>query len=135
MQNSFRCKVYKNQICGIHQLSLLMTMAPKLNVRYEFYLRLLSKCRTHRERETVMSILCRDPNFRSALKSACICLIENKGKLSEAQRKSLRKHTCLIHSLGKTKCFPRNKLVQTGSGFLPLILPVVASLLGQMITK
>jgi hypothetical protein len=97
---------------------------------YFVILERLAKTTSRKERSDIMKVFCRDKNFIKALKEICSNTVRGNLTLSLKDKNRLKKHKRVIESLASSKPFKR-KLVQSGSGFLAVLLPLVASIIGS----
>jgi len=87
-----------------------------------------------KSRKTQLNHICEDADIASCLREICKNLVNNRIPLQAGHVKKLRKHKKLIRELAKKKNSKKKKkeLVKQSGGFLPVLLPIVASLLSTL---
>lgn len=91
----------------------------------------VSKIKRREDRKVVLSILAKEPNFIKALEEIAVNTVEGNIKLAKSQKTSLKKHKELLVQLSEKR--GKKLLSQSGGGFLPILIPLVADLIGSLI--
>ena len=102
----------------------------------EYYMHLLqslSLCKSLTERQNLLKIFCRDKKFVKAVKLICRNTVSKDVPLTPSQRNQLKKYASAITNISSSRYSTKQALVQSGGGFLSILLPIVASLLGGLI--
>lgn len=84
------------------------------------------------ERKQVLSILLRDKKLKKVVREIALNVVEGNVPLTEKERKMLQKYKSTIWRL-KAKHSVRRVVDQDGEGFLGILLPIIASLIGSAI--
>lgn len=79
------------------------------------------------DREIVMQIMAKNPKFMMALREIADNTVNGNVTLSDIDKKSLKKHKRTLVQLAKGR--GKNTLIQEGSGFLPILIPLVVATL------
>ena len=87
--------------------------------------------RNPKSRKLQLKHICEDTDIASCLREICKNLVNNKIPLKAKHVKQLRKHKRIIREIAKKKNSKQKKsqLVQQSGGFLPILLPIVSTLL------
>ena len=89
-------------------------------------------CQDKQEREVLLCILCRDKNFIKLLKMVCRNTLNESVPLTKQQKHEIKNYAAVIDAISKTSD-PKKEVLQNGSGFLSLLIPIVTSLIGSAI--
>lgn len=101
--------------------------------KYFVVLEHLASVTSKKDRSVLLRIFSRNPLFIKALREICSNTVKGQLNLSKTDKNRLRKHKDIISCLA-TKGKPvKRKLIQSGSGFLSIILPLVASVVGSLL--
>ena len=84
-------------------------------------------------RQALLKSLYKDPKFIKALKIICKNTIACKVPLSKTEKRKLCRHAKAITHIAKTKSSARNIVLQNGGGFLSVLVPLVTTLLGEVL--
>src|SRR5882757_1773832 len=89
------------------------------------------------KRKNVLSQIGKDETIYNALREIAHNTIKGNVKLNNTQKQKLQRHKKTLKSLClKCKCAKRRqKLVVQSGGFLPFLIPAVASLVSSIIAK
>jgi len=101
--------------------------------KYIELLKIISLCNSKTERKTLSTILCRHKKFIKAMKIICKNTVNEKIPLTERQQNQLRKHASVISNIANSRRSAKKSIVQSGGGFVSILLPIVASLIGSAI--
>ena len=101
--------------------------------RYIAFLELVASCKDIKERRVVLNALCRHKKFIKAIKMICRNTVNQTLNLSDKQKNQLKKHAKVIEYVAKSSNSGRKTIVQNGGGFVSVLLPIVASLIGAAI--
>ena len=101
--------------------------------KYIELLKTIKLCKSRSERKTLLTILCRHKKFIKAMKVICINTVNQSIPLTEKQKNQLKKHASVISYIASSRRSARNHIVQSGGGFISILLPIVASLIGSAI--
>jgi hypothetical protein len=98
-------------------------------------LKIISKIKDSRLRKKILSELADDCIYK-ALHEIAINTVNKKVPLSTDVKKSLKKYKSHIQELTKrtSNRSKRKRLVVQSGGFLPLLIPAVASVLGSVLS-
>ena len=102
----------------------------------EYYMHLLqslSLCKSVKERQQLLTVFCRDKKFVKVVKLICQNTISKEVPLTKDQQNKLKKYADKINKIGVSRKSTRTTIVQSGGGFISILLPVVASLIGGII--
>lgn len=110
------------------------------SLKSQFYkLELLSQLKSATSRKILLKEFCNDSRFCKAVREIARNTVKRNIKLSSFDKKRLRRYKNLILSLSKKrKSQTKTKALvqQVGRGlFLPILVPLVASLIGELIAK
>ena len=99
------------------------------------FLRLIAGISRNDIRKAILKKLSEDPSFLKALREIAKNTVRRKINLSSAEVKKLQKHKRLIASIAKTKnsIDKRRKLAVKSGGFLPILIPLIATIIGEVI--
>ena len=101
--------------------------------RYIALLELVASCRDINERRIVLKALCRNKKFIKAIKMICKNTVSQTVSLTNKQKNQLKKHASVINYIAKSSNSGRRSIVQSGGGFISVLLPIVTSLIGAAI--
>jgi hypothetical protein len=101
--------------------------------RYMGFLEIVAQCRSISERRTLLRVLCRDKKFIKAVRLICANTVKNRVSLSTADKRRLRNHAKTIAYVARSSRGGTRRIVQNGGGFLSVLFPIVASLVGAAI--
>jgi hypothetical protein len=91
----------------------------------------ISQIKKHCDRRTVLSIFAKDNNFLRALEEIAVNTVEGNINLTQPQKRSLRPHKQILVSLSENR--GKKEIVQSGGGFLSILIPLVIDLIGNAI--
>jgi hypothetical protein len=91
----------------------------------------ISQIKVRCDRRIVFAIFAKDPNFIKALQEIALNVVEGNISLNESQKKKLAHHKNVLIDLARKK--GKRTVVQSGGGFLPLLLPLVSEVLASLI--
>ena len=86
---------------------------------------------TH-DRRQVLQILLRDRKLKKVIREIALNVVEGNVPLTSSDRKLLQKYKSTIWKL-KAKHSVQRIINQEGEGFLGILLPIIASLIGSSI--
>jgi adenine-specific DNA methylase len=101
-------------------------------------LQLVCGIKNVKSRKIILSEFSRDKDFCSAVRELVKNTVNKNIKLSVNDKTKLRKQRkILLGILAKRTAHKRKRRLinQTGSGFLPIVIPLVAQLIGELINK
>lgn len=101
--------------------------------KYIELLKVISLCNSKSERQSVLTVLCRHKKFIKAMKILCKNTVNQSLPLTDKQKHQLRKHASVISYIAKSRRSAKKSIVQSGAGFVSILLPIVASLIGSAI--
>ena len=101
--------------------------------KYIELMKLIDLTKSVDERKALLRILCRHKKFIKAMKVICKNTIDCQIPLDKKQKNQLRKHAAVINYIAKSPRSAKNSIVQSGGGFISILLPIVASLIGSAI--
>lgn len=101
--------------------------------KYFVVLEHLAQVNNRKDRKVLLRVFSRNPLFIKALREICSNTINGGLSLSQKDKNRLRKHKDIIVCLATKNKAVKRKLIQTGSGFLSVILPLVASVVGALL--
>lgn len=109
------------------------------NLRKHFpMLKLISQMNL-RARKTILKHQSSDPSFYKAIRELAKNTVNRNIPLSEKNKRKLKKdkrHILLLVKKGHKKHKRRKLVLQSGRGFfLPVVVPIVASLIGELISR
>lgn len=91
----------------------------------------ISHIRLKADRDLVIRIFCKNKKFIKAMKEIAKNTVEGNIPLSAKDKQRLKKQKKVLIALaGKGG---KRTLRQTGAGFLPILIPIVSSILGSII--
>jgi hypothetical protein len=99
-------------------------------------LRLVASVNSPTLRKKLLEQLCKSDDFLRALREICKNTVLKKVPLTTKQAQRLKKHKKAIIALADKKVpkTKRKKFVQqSGGAFLPILIPIVASILGEVL--
>lgn len=99
------------------------------------FLRALAKIKDSKSRKTALNEVSGETKIQKALREIAKNVVRRKLKLTKKHLAGLVRHKRTISSLTKKKLSQpkkKNLVVQSG-GFLPILIPLVASILGEVI--
>lgn len=105
-----------------------------LITRYLPTLQLICKIKNVKKREQVLKEFCQDPHFCSVIRQIAKntlrkeSILPIKGKMIQR----LKKHSSVIKGLARKKKGYRKLAVQSG-GFLPIVIPLITSIIAEII--
>jgi hypothetical protein len=97
-------------------------------------LKLLSQIKNKDIRKNATCDFCKNENLYKAIKEIALNIVNKNIPLTNKDKKKLKKYKKDIYLLSKQKFKSKRKqkvLQQTG-GFLPILIPLVATILGQI---
>ena len=102
---------------------------------YIKYLEIISKIRNTRTRNAVLKDFAYNMQLFDALKEIAVNTINRNVPLTNAQKRKLRRHKKTIIALSKPlkSKNKKKKLIEQSGGFLPILVPIVATLLGKLL--
>jgi len=113
-------------------------MSKSLQKTFHF-LRLISQIKNEKKRKVLMKEICEDETIYKALSEIAKNQIKGNIKLDKKQSKKLKRHSKLLKKLclkkDKITLKKRKNLVVQSGGFLPLLLPTVALILGSILNR
>jgi ribosomal protein L19 len=102
-------------------------------------LEIISQLKSLKARKLVLAEFSNDDQFCKAIREIVRNTINKNVKLSEQEKKRLRKYKKVIVALGnkrKDKKKTKALLQQTGTGiFLPIVVPLVATVIKELLSK
>ena len=101
-------------------------------------LKSVAQNRNHRSRQTHLKHAANDLQFHKCMKEICRNVVKRKVPFSLNDVKKLRKFKTAIKELAsnRTSRVKRKKhIVQAGAGFLPILIPIISSLLAGFLGK
>ena len=100
-------------------------------IKYLPLLNVISKIRSKADRSTVLRIFAKDKEFVKAIKEIACNTVNGNIELTQPQKVKLRKYKqSLLKLAGKSG---KTEVVQSGGGFLSLLIPIVSTVLGSML--
>jgi hypothetical protein len=99
-------------------------------------LKLVASVNSPALRKKLLTQLCKSDDFLKALREICKNTVSRRVPLTTQQAKRLKRHKQAIFDLSdkKTPVTRRRKLAeQSGGAILPILIPIVASLLGEVL--
>lgn len=84
------------------------------------------------ERKQVLQILLRDRKLKKVIREIALNVVEGNVPLTANEKRMLQKYKSTIWKL-KAKHSVRRVVNQDGEGFLSILLPIIASLIGSSI--
>lgn len=94
-------------------------------------LELISQIKKKSDRDQVIQIFCRDKNFVKAIKEIATNTVEGNIPLSNIDKLKLRKQKSVLIALSNKG--GKRVIHQQGAGFLPLLIPIVSTILSSII--
>lgn len=101
--------------------------------KYMELIKSIELCRNRQERTFLLTILCRHQKFIKAMKLICKNIVNQSIPLTDKQKNQIKKHASVIFYVAKSRRSARKSIVQSGGGFISILLPIVASLIGSAI--
>lgn len=101
--------------------------------QYIAYLNLVANCKKATERRNLLKVLCRDKKFIKAVKLVCNNTVKSRLRLTERQKNQLKPHAKTINYIARSTRSGTRAIVQSGGGFLSVLLPIVTTLVGAAI--
>lgn len=96
-------------------------------------LNLILQCKSPQARKLAIAAAYQDKKFIKALKMICKNTINQGLDLTEKQKNQLKKHAAAISFIAESRTNGKRKVIQNGGGFLSILIPLVASLVGSAI--
>ena len=100
-------------------------------MRYLPVLTEISKIKLKEDRQQVLRIFAKDKDFVKAIKEIAYNTVNGNIVLSDAEKLSLRRHKNTLIKLSSKG--GKKDIIQSGTGFLSLLLPIVSTVLGSML--
>jgi hypothetical protein len=99
------------------------------------FLKLVASIKKSATRREILEALSNDETFQKALREIAKNTVRGAIKLSPSDIKKLKTHKGTIKSLSKKRLSAnrKKKLISQSGGFLPILIPIVASLIGELI--
>lgn len=100
------------------------------------HLKLISSISNSKKRNAKLKTFADNPSFYEALSEIARNTINMNIPLKNNQKRKLRKHSKIIKELSqkRKRSKPiRKKLINQSGGFLPILIPTVISILGELI--
>lgn len=98
-------------------------------------IRCICKKKSKKLREHFLTAISKDKSFCRCLREIAKHTVKEKFPLEKKHKKQLNKHVKTVRGvLSKNKRRRRLSVIQSG-GFLPILLPFVAALLGEVVAK
>lgn len=94
-------------------------------------LQAIAKIKLNSDRLEVIKIFSKDKKFVKAIKEIAANTVNKNIPLTAKDKVSLRRHKQVILDLASKG--GKKTLVQSGGGFLPLLIPIVSTVLGSML--
>lgn len=94
--------------------------------------------KTLKARKLLLSEFSDDPKFCKAVREIVRNTIKKNIRLSDRDKIKLKRYKKVILALAKRKSHEKTKALmqQSGTGiFLPIVIPLVASVLGELLTR
>lgn len=101
--------------------------------KYIELLKAIELCRTRQERTFLLTVLCRHEKFIKAMKLICKNIVTQSIPLTDKQKNQIKKHASVIFHVAKSRRSAKRSIIQSGGGFISILLPIVASLIGSAI--
>ena len=112
-------------------------MNKELIEKYWLGLSIIAGLRTKEERDPVIRFLSKEREFRRLIRWICQNFQDKKIPLDEQTRKKLIKHRAIFMEICNKKLSVKKKrdlTIQSG-GFLPILIPILASVIGEIISR
>jgi len=111
-------------------------MSKSLKKSFHF-LNLLSKIKNEKKRKDLLKEISDDDTIFSALSEIARNQVKGNIKLNKKQSHHLKKHSKTIKGFccKKIPLNKRRKLIVQSGGFLPILLPLVAGVLGSILNR
>src|SRR6266496_3997780 len=115
----------------VKQVSVLKNTYPFLNI--------VSKMKPG-TRKNILKEVNGDIDVYKSLREIAVNTLQGNVPLKASIKKKLKPHMKTLHQFSKHKsnkcsCKKRNKLIQQGSGFLPLLIPAIATIVASFMNK
>lgn len=94
-------------------------------------LKVISEIKSKKDRVVVLNIFSKKPSFVKAIKEIAVNTVNKNIQLDIKQKKSLRKHKEALVKLSNRG--GKQVVLQNGGGFLPILLPIVSTILTSML--
>lgn len=110
-------------------------MPSKTLRKYIDVLEIISKTRSVKIRETLLKNALKNDDFCDAMVELCTNLIKGNINLPEENKTRIKRHRSLIAEIAlkpKSKSKRKELIVQSG-GFLPAVIPIVATIISEII--
>lgn len=104
-------------------------MSRELIVDYFPLLQALTKIREGSAKKSLLRQLTKDPNFKLCLQEIAANVAKGAVDLSTKDKRRLNKHSDVIRRL------KRNKSVSQSGGFLNIVVPLLATIVGELIAN
>ena len=131
-------RLFKEELPENHRYSFSPIVYQPKNVwkfkKYFVPLKLLSQIKNKDIRKNATCDFCKNENLYKAIKEIALNIVNKNIPLTNKDKKKLKKYKKDIYLLSKQKFKSKRKqkvLQQTG-GFLPILIPLVATILGQI---
>src|SRR5690348_10238531 len=102
------------------------------NVHFAF-LEILSKERDPYIRKVLLFTFCKDKKFIKALRSLCQNTLKGKFNIPPKEGAVIKRYLSDLKLLSDKKKATRKQISQNGAGFLSVLFPIVASVLGPLL--
>jgi len=87
-------------------------------------------------RKTQLKHAAEDESFHKCMREICHNVVKRKVPLALKDVKRLYKYKKPINEIAKKKTRQRRKhIIQGGAGFLPILIPIISSLLASVLSK
>jgi len=98
-------------------------------------LELIAKIKNAKTRNAVLKDFSANMKIYEALREIARNVIKRNVPLNSSQKKKLRRYKKVIISLSNSKNSKRKKrkLVEQSGGFLPILIPIITGILGEVI--
>lgn len=108
------------------------------NLKCQFLkLEIVAGLKSTKARKIILSEFSKDVNFCKAVRELVKNTVKKNIKLTESQKKKLRRYRSVLEGILKKKTSHKRRqalMCQTGTGvFLPIVVPIVASLLSELL--
>src|SRR5690349_6867127 len=97
------------------------------------YLEVLYKERDPYIRKVLLFAFCKDKKFIKALRSLCQNTLKGKFNITPKEGAIIQKYISDLRFFSDKKKANRKRITQNGAGFLSVLFPIVASVLGPII--
>lgn len=91
----------------------------------------ISSIKLKADRDLVVRIFCKNDNFVKAIKEIATNTVEGNIPLEIEDKLKLRKQKAVLIALAGKR--GKQALRQRGAGFLPILLPIISTILGSIV--